>query len=343
MQNYGGVTNVIENLSKELNQNTLHGISFDFYETVPPNWASRIDSPINRKSSYILKRLHEKFLPSKSRKNSKIDLRFLGYHFDPFEQFYRDIPLISMVYDFIPERLPEFFSSGSPHLDKLSILERTSLAVCISEETRNDLYRYVPNFQGKSIVIPLASKFPLTQERNVNPPSDRPYLLYVGRRDSYKNVDILLASMDLLPNYDLVLFGGGDLTQSEKKNLGVKNIKRVHCIGGDDNLLQACYQNAIALIFPSFLEGFGLPILEAISLGCLVIASDIQVFHELFGEDITYFDQHKVTSLVEVIEKTVSEDAWTTQLRLRGSERAKNYTWSKAAEIFSESCKDLMR
>ena len=343
MQNYGGVTNVIENLFKELNRTPMYGIHMSFYEALPPNWSSRLEVSLQNTQHYILKRIREKLLPSVITRNHKIDLRLLGYYFDPVKDVYKDIPLVCMVYDFIPERLPEFFKDGSPHLDKLQILERASLAVCISEETKRDLYRYIPDFRGRTVVIPLASKFPLSIRIDQTVKFKRPYLLYVGRRDSYKNVEVLLKCIGLLPDLDLVLFGGGDLTEKEFLLIGAEHLSRVHCISGDDSHLQSLYENATALVFPSKLEGFGLPILEAMSLGCPVVASKIKVFQELFGDAVLYFNHEDSTSLVEAIENLRTNTLEASQLIERGFKRAAHYTWANAAQLFSQACMELLR
>ena len=343
MQNYGGVTNVIENLFKELNGKPMYGMKMSFYETLPPNWSSRMEVGSQNSRLYFLKRIRDKLFPSAMRRDRRINIRLLGYHFDPVEDIYRDVPLVCMVYDFIPERLPELFKDGSPHLDKLEILQRAALAVCISEQTKHDLYRYVPNFQGRTVVIPLASKFPLSFRVDHEPTFKSPYLLYVGRRDSYKNVDIFLQTVSLFPNLDFVLFGGGDLTEKEQLLIGAEHLSRVHCISGDDSQLQSLYENATALVFPSKLEGFGLPILEAMSLGCPVVASKIEVFEELFGDAVAYFDHENVFSLVEVVEDLMSDTLGRCQRIDRGFELAKKFTWTNAAQLFSQACKDLLK
>jgi glycosyltransferase involved in cell wall biosynthesis len=342
MQNYGGVTNVIENLYNELNDVSEYGVKLSFYEAIPPNWATRLGSSSVRERTYVLDRIKEKLFPLDFKKHQEFDFKFLGYHYDPLQSSDQDIPLISMVYDFIPERFPEFFTGGSPHLDKLDILKRTSLAVCISEQTRRDLFKYVPDFSGEAVVIPLASKFPLTGQEKVLTIPPSPYLLYVGRRDAYKNTDLILQSMRFLPDLHLVLFGGGELTSFELDRVGKESFNRVHCITGDDSILQAYYQGAMALIFPSKIEGFGLPILEAMSLGCPVIASDIPVFVELFGNAIAYFDPNDVHSLTLAIEKFYYSERAKAEFIERGLKVSREFTWRKAAEIFSQACKNLI-
>jgi glycosyltransferase involved in cell wall biosynthesis len=204
------------------------------------------------------------------------------------------------------------------------------------------LFKYVPDFSGEAVVIPLASKFPLTGEKKVLTIPPSPYLLYVGRRDAYKNTDLILQSMRFLPDLHLVLFGGGELTSFELDRVGKESFNRVHCITGDDSILEAYYQGATALIFPSKIEGFGLPILEAMSLGCPVIASDIPVFVELFGNAIAYFDPNDVHSLSLAIKKFYYSERAKVEFIERGLKVSREFTWQKAAEIFSQACKNLI-
>jgi glycosyltransferase involved in cell wall biosynthesis len=341
MQNYGGVTNVIESLYREINENSEYGINLSFYEALPPRWQNRLLQNSKKSLMYFLNRAWEEFGPSLFKKKSDIDMRFLGYHYDPHYDFYKDLPLICMVYDFIPEYYPELFQNGSPHLDKLEILKHATLAVCISEETKRDLIKFVPEFKGDAIVIPLASKFPMNPTMVPKPKVQRPYVLYVGRRDTYKNVDLILKCVDSIPEFEFVFFGGEEMNDTERSLIGLNNLCRVHHIMGDDYALQGYYENAFALIVPSKIEGFGLPILEAMSLRCPVIASEISVFHELFGDNISYFDSEDRAALISAIRKLSSDTLQREKLIEKGLEKSKEFSWPEAALLFSEACRKL--
>jgi glycosyltransferase involved in cell wall biosynthesis len=110
---------------------------------------------------------------------------------------------------------------------------------------------------------------------------------------------------------------------------------------GDDYALQGYYENAFALIVPSKIEGFGLPILEAMSLRCPVIASEISVFHELFGDNISYFDSEDRAALISAIRKLSSDTLQREKLIEKGLEKSKEFSWPEAALLFSEACRKL--
>ncbi len=92
----------------------------------------------------------------------------------------------------------------------------------------------------------------------------------------------------------------------------------------DEDLVHA-YTYAHALVFPSLSEGFGLPALEALSLGCPVICSDIPIFHEILGSCATYFDPHSVDSLVSVLKKR------SGKREVSGMELLERYSWKAMA------------
>lgn len=134
-----------------------------------------------------------------------------------------------------------------------------------------------------------------------------PYFLYVGNAYPHKNLETLLAAYRRLifqgthlqgrkgVPYEtkLVLVGKDDFFYGKIKKLVVSmNLEgRVLFFGQADDLeLANLYTHAIAFIFPSLMEGFGLPALEALSVGCPLIVSDIPVFHEILGDHAMYFD-----------------------------------------------------
>jgi glycosyltransferase involved in cell wall biosynthesis len=87
------------------------------------------------------------------------------------------------------------------------------------------------------------------------------------------------------------------------------------------------YSNAIAFIFPSLYEGFGLPPLEAISFGCPVIGSDIEVLHEIYGNSMLYFDPTNIRSVVEAINKICNNSEVRTELIREGKKILNKYSF----------------
>ena len=141
----------------------------------------------------------------------------------------------------------------------------------------------------------------------------------------------------------MILFGGGKLTSTEKSILGKSGVQRTHCVSGDDAMLQFLYQRAHCLIFPSLWEGFGLPVLEAMSLGCPVICSEISVFKELFGDAVKYFDPYSVLSLSSAFESLNTNHEEMRNLVKRGFEVNKSYSWLKTSQIIQSAYYDLLK
>ncbi len=138
----------------------------------------------------------------------------------------------------------------------------------------------------------------------------KPFFLYVGNFYPHKNVDTLIKAFKNIPNtVELVLVGPDSFFSSrvanEMKEQGITNVRFYHTGSTED--LVFFYKNAIALINPSISEGFGLPLVEAAYFNLPIIASDLDVFHELLGDTFTAFNpassQELATILHNVVEK----------------------------------------
>jgi glycosyltransferase involved in cell wall biosynthesis len=142
------------------------------------------------------------------------------------------------------------------------------------------------------------------------------YFLYVGNAYPHKNVELLIQAA-ARAGVRVVFVGKDDFFY---KRLGIKP-KTV-----TDAELSALYTNAQALVFPSLMEGFGLPALEALTNNCPVIVSDIPVFHELLGNAATYFDPYHADDLAKILSRA-------TKKRFPvDSNIVKKYSWHKMAK-----------
>lgn len=92
------------------------------------------------------------------------------------------------------------------------------------------------------------------------------------------------------------------------------------------------YRNALAFVYVSFYEGFGLPILEALSVGKAVICADAASMPEVGGDAVAYCDPHEVESIETAIDKVVSDVAYRRHLEKRAGEQAAVFSYRKAAE-----------
>jgi glycosyltransferase involved in cell wall biosynthesis len=86
------------------------------------------------------------------------------------------------------------------------------------------------------------------------------------------------------------------------------------------------------VVYPSRYEGFGLPVIEALSIGIPVVASDIPVFREVGGEEVEFFDPESATALAEAIDRAISSNGGQVARRRR-REQAGRFSWQRSAEI----------
>lgn len=166
-----------------------------------------------------------------------------------------------------------------------------------------------------------------------------PYFLYVGNAYPHKNVETLVRAFakyrsdftgDKSPK--LVLVGGDDFFYRRLKDavrvMGCTDDVIFYGAAKDSDLVNL-YTYSRALVSPSFMEGFGLPALEALSLGCPVLASDIPIFHEILGESAAYFSPSDVTGLAELLVKVQSPSGDKT---LADIARVGLYSWRRMAK-----------
>ncbi len=256
--------------------------------------------------------------------------------------------IVLTVYDMIHEKLPHYFPPGDQTARrKAEAIRRADHIICISEATRRDLLQlHVVELARTSVVHlgcglrgdPVAASLPLFT----------PYLLYVGDRRGYKNFRRLLVAVAGSPRLQstlrLVCFGGGRLTRPERSEiarLGLKEGSVVH-VRGEDTLLASLYTHAVALVYPSLYEGFGMPTLEAMALGCPVICSAAGALPEIVGEAGTFFDPMDEESIARAIEAVVFSEEERTRLCDLGVQRVKQFTWDRCAVRTHEVYQSLL-
>jgi glycosyltransferase involved in cell wall biosynthesis len=248
--------------------------------------------------------------------------------------------VVLTVYDMIHERFSELFSKNDPTSRKKALaVERADHVICISEQTRQDLIELFGVNPAKTSVVYLG--FTLTDQDKPVQKADtsaRPFLLYVGGRGGYKNFEKLLhayaASSMLRNDFDLVCFGGGELTAKEKdlfQRLALAS-GSVRQVSGDDASLAEYYKLASAFIYPSLYEGFGIPPLEAMSFDCPVVCSGVSSIPEVVGDAAEMFDPYEPDSIRMAIERVVSDDVLKQALIARGRERIKLFSWRRCAQ-----------
>jgi len=164
------------------------------------------------------------------------------------------------------------------------------------------------------------------------------YFLYVGNAYPHKNLERLLEAFSILNSQfsilNLVLVGAEDYFYKRLKEK-VKDISLENNVifygPADRKELSNLYKNAIALVFPSLMEGFGLPAVEAMAQGCLVLVSDIPVFHEVLGEAAIYFNPYDPVDMAEKMSDVLNNPQKYAKFKTLGPELVEGYSWQKMA------------
>lgn len=176
--------------------------------------------------------------------------------------------------------------------------------------------------------------------------SSADYFLYVGGRSGYKNFNQVLQSYSngrfAEDGIKLICTGAEfDVSEAGEINrLGVQD--NVYCVGNvDEGCLSILYQGAIALVYSSLYEGFGLPPLEAMMNDCPVIAANISSIPEVVGGAGILFEPGRMDALLEAMNAMLSEDMRKKCIDMGGLQRL-NFSWDKSASQHFEVYKGLL-
>lgn len=250
------------------------------------------------------------------------------------------VPRVTTVYDMIHELYPRMFYSWDRTSDwKRKTLDRVEHIISISHSTKKDLIDILGVDENKISVVHLGVdmsffRYPNKKESE----TQRPFLLHVGGRGSYKNFSSTLHAMAysqrLKKDFDLIAFGGGSFNKDEQSliyRLGFRG-EQVRQIGGCDEVLKALYHQASAFVYPSLYEGFGLPPLEAMACSCPVISSNTSSMPEVIANAAEYFQPTEIDELTNSIEKVVYSPARIKELKLLGLDRVKFFSWGNCSK-----------
>lgn len=221
--------------------------------------------------------------------------------------------------------------------------------ITISENSKADIIKFFPSTEGKIEVIHNATHHrfrPLLISRensllksHESKLNGKPYLLYIGTLEPGKNVGRLISAFEKIadgfPDHQLVLGGDKGWLYSDVM-LQIQNSpfnNRIHYLGHvTDEEVVHLYNFCEAFCFPSLYEGFGLPPLEAMSCGAPVLTSNNSSIPEVVGDAALQVNPLSVDEIAEGINLLLSDTELRTEFKNRGLERAKKFSWDKAAK-----------
>jgi glycosyltransferase involved in cell wall biosynthesis len=163
------------------------------------------------------------------------------------------------------------------------------------------------------------------------------FIMYVGQQSDYKNIkrlgDAHQKLLEKYPNLGLILVGRKDASALKNEQyftrMGYKNIHFTDFI--EDEQRDWLYTQCAAYVFPSLMEGFGLPGLEAMGYGAPVVSSNQTCLPEVYGDAAHYFDPLNVDDMARAIDEVLEDDTLRNSLIQKGHEQVKKYSWQKMA------------
>lgn len=226
------------------------------------------------------------------------------------------------------------------HIVLLLGLRRAGHIITVSHAVKHDIMRDFSLPSGKISVTYEGVDPGLLIPKKTAPLADTPYFLYVGNAYPHKNLPVLLDGYHIYASrfthpYTLVLVGRRDYFYSRIAAL-VTTLNLSHLVrlfgAADDNELRALYTHARALVFPSRMEGFGLPAIEALMLGCPVICSDIPVFRELLGTMATYVDTNSAFAVANALAAAHNRKSKPVITQKQKKSLGDRYSWRRMAK-----------
>lgn len=244
------------------------------------------------------------------------------------------------LHDFIPLRFPRFTSPLTqyyryyiPH-----VLSQAQHILSDSESTANDAIALYNIPVSRITVVPLAYD---DQHFKFFDLPTKNYFLYVGRHHAYKNIGRSLTAFSQLPkDYEFWIAGSPDprftpKLEAQAETLGIRDrVKFLSYVSYAE--LPELINRAIALVFPSLWEGFGLPVLEAMACGTPVITSNLSSMPEVAGDAALLVDPYNEAAIADAMKAIVTDSQLREQLRQKGLDRASHFSWQKTASQTAE-------
>ena len=344
----------------------IDGVFFQLYQTgIARVWKSLLEEWSTQDfSKHILvldragtapriRGIRYRTIPAYSYSNTDQDKQMLQYicdeeEADLFISTYYTTPLITpsvfMAYDMIPEVLGGNLNEPMWR-EKHQAIRHASAYISISENTAKDLVKLFPNLSLDAVTVAHCGVSSIYTQATVEEIRQfrikygiyKPYFILVGMSNGYKNGELFFKAFSQLSTahgFELVCTGTGAFFMSEFRQYTPGVV--VHPLQLNDEELKAAYSGAVALVYPSIYEGFGLPILEALACGCPVITCSNASIPEVAGEAALYVNDHDVNGLTDAL-------CEVQKLKVReflieaGLEQAKKFSWSKMADQVSSA------
>src|SRR5437016_287552 len=258
-----------------------------------------------------------------------------------------DRPYVVTIHDMGLEVLPDahpltkrlYTKRLLPH-----VARKAKLIITNSEYSKWEIIRHLGIPEDRIRVTPLAAS---PEFRPVAASPAHPYFLYVGNLEPRKNLERLIDAFARLhgKEHQLIIVGNrwyqGGVAERKARALGLTG--RVKFLGYVPRAdLPEIFSGATALVYPSLLEGFGLPIIEAMACGTPVITSNNSSMREVAGDAAVLVDPRNVREITEAMARIAEDSGLRAELSRKGLNRASEFSWKKTAELTMEVYKEAI-
>lgn len=259
----------------------------------------------------------------------------------------RNVParplLTGTIYDMSAHIYPQFHTAGNVRAETSfynRVLKRANGLIAISESSKNDAVRILGLDPDRIAVI-----YPGIDERffQATPKrSTKPYLLFIGTLEPRKNLDNLLDAWLMLPRdlrmeTELHIAGPIGWAAGSTVNRLQSGVEGVRVLGYvPETELPSLTAGATAFVYPSFYEGFGFPLAQAMAAGVPCITSNISSMPEVAGDAAILIEPQSVEQLRAAMERLLLSSGSRAELGKKGRERAKQFTWKNSADRSAE-------
>jgi glycosyltransferase involved in cell wall biosynthesis len=256
---------------------------------------------------------------------------------------------LTVLHDAMVYRYPESFSPlyGAVHRALGRALSRRSRIATVTDFSRRELSQYLALRASEIDVIPNAVSDAAAAQLD-HSILDRlgvrgqKFFLSVGTLKPTKNLPAAIAAFQRMHDPDVKFVVVGDVGRAFA-DPGIGKARQSIILAGrlTDGEIDTLYRNALALVFPSIYEGFGIPPLEAMARGCLVLAGNIEAVNEVCGKAAIYFDPRNVDEMAAVMARVVSGLVDKQLLQQEGYERVAKYSWARSAQSLFAAVTEL--
>lgn len=341
LQKYGGITKYFSELMYNIPAEHQYEISLinsdNQYLSEKKDFFKKANILPDRefKGKYTLKKINysiNKYYSKRSIQKNNFDL----FHPTFYDTYFLEVlkkPYVITVHDLIAFKFKDLLSHFSAIRPKMKeAIENANRIISVSENTKSDIVDVFNINPDKIDVIYHGYNLPVNRNTQ-NEYGD--YILFVGRRESYKNFNTFVYAISslLVKNKNLKLICvGKPFDKEELADFAKLNIAgQVKAVNVDEEGLNKLYTHAQVFVYPSLYEGFGMPILEAFANNCPICLSNTGCFPEIAGTAGIYFDPAKEESIREAVEKVIGDSTLKENIVEEGKKRLADFSWKKTA------------